>query len=404
MDEFIKAQLDGIELSSQKMAQEARNISLRITAIMGYCAGQESSNGYSFYQNGHAALNGNLTQNSEFNESVSTPYSCIEETKEMMLELKIKGSVRERANGLIELRTTALGSIYGRSKEEIELKLNKKLKEVKAKKSKRKSIEFAIPTNFDKFAMYWFENFHKRKVKETSYIHDIKLYQRHIKNKFGTLTIKTIHPVLLQEFLDRFESKGKTADDLHSILNQIFNCAVKHGIINLNPLGMCFHTKHEKEHGRALSIAEENRLLNAYTNTPYRACFALILYTGLRPSEYSSAKIEGNFIKAVNRKRKNNKIEYKRIPISPMLLPYIDELAKLKMPTYYQLENRFKKIISNSKLYDLRTTFQTRCTECGIDDVAIGLFMGNTIGSELKKTYTDVSDEYLLREGKKLNY
>jgi hypothetical protein len=35
--------------------------------------------------------------------------------------------------------------------------------------------------------------------------------------------------------------------------------------------------------------------------------FALALYTGLRPNEYNTAKIEGNFIVAVNSKRKNKR-------------------------------------------------------------------------------------------------
>lgn len=53
----------------------------------------------------------------------------------MLIQLTIKGSVRKRADGLIELRTQALGSIYGRTKEEIELKLTNKLKGQKHKKS-----------------------------------------------------------------------------------------------------------------------------------------------------------------------------------------------------------------------------------------------------------------------------
>ena len=42
----------------------------------------------------------------------------------------------------------------------------------------------------------------------------------------------------------------------------------------------------------------------------------LALYTGLRPNELYTAKIEGNFIVAINSKRKNRKLEYKKIPIS----------------------------------------------------------------------------------------
>ncbi len=80
------------------------------------------------------------------------------------------------------------------------------------------------------------------------------------------------------------------------------------------------------------------------------------------------------------------------------------------MPTYYQMEKRFKKVIPNGKLYDMRTTFQTRCDQCEIPDKVIGLFMGNSIGNgdKVKEAYTDINDpeylQYLFSEGQKLNY
>ena len=51
--------------------------------------------------------------------------------------------------------------------------------------------------------------------------------------------------------------------------------------------------------------------------------FAVGLYTGMRPNEYETARLEGDFIVAVNSKRKNGKVEYKKIPITPMLKPYL---------------------------------------------------------------------------------
>lgn len=145
---------------------------------------------------------------------------------------------------------------------------------------------------------------------------------------------------------------------------------------------MVFHKQHEKEHGKAISKADEKKLLDAYTGTPYQVSFAIVLYTGLRPNEYTTATIDGKFIKPVNSKRTVKKKAFKRIPITSMLRPYLNGIAEIKMPT----------------------TFQTRCTECGISEVAIGLFMGNGISETLKEAYTDVSDGWLLKEGEKLNY
>lgn len=64
---------------------------------------------------------------------------------------------------------------------------------------------------------------------------------------------------------------------------------------------------------------------------------------------------------------------------------------------------KIKKILPNHKLYDLRTTFYTRCTECGVADVARDEFVGHSLGA-LENAYTDLSDDFLLREGNKLNY
>lgn len=263
---------------------------------------------------------------------------------------------------------------------------------------------FKVPTNFDEFATYWFENFHKRKAKANTYDHDIKLYNRHIKATFGKYRVSVIMPVALQKFLDSFADRAKTATDLHSILNQIFDSAVKHGLIHLNPLGMCFRLNYEKTHGKLITLSEERDLFNAYRGTEWELPFAVVIYTGLRPDEYTSAIIDGKFIKAKNSKHdKNGKTVYKRIPISPMLRPYLVGITELNMPKPRVLNNRFKKVLPEHKLYDMRTTFQTRCSECGIPDNVIGVFMGNSIG-KLKDAYTNFSDEYLILESEKLKY
>lgn len=389
MDNEIQLRLDRIERLAEQIQCDVR-------AIYGYCAGMETvAKDYPPAPPPQENFVGYGNQNKS---------TIIQEIKAMIVELKIKGSVRERANGLIELRTQALGSIYGRTKDEIEQKLTKALKEAKKQAKQKKSEQFSVPTNFDKFAMYWFENFHKRKVADGTYKKNLDTYRRDIQKVFAKDEIGSVSPIKIQNFLDGFSDKARTKETLHSILNQIFECAVKHGITKLNPLGMVFYQKHEREHGKAISKSDEKRLLAAYSGTPFQIDFAIALYTGLRPNEYATATIDGAFIKAKNSKRKDGKIEYKRIPITPMLRPYLVGITQLKLHHPNTITEKFKQVLPDNQLYDLRTTFQTRCTECGISEVAIGLFMGNAIGSELKKAYTDVSDEWLLQEGEKLNY
>lgn len=262
-----------------------------------------------------------------------------------------------------------------------------------------------VPTNFKAFAMYYFENFKKRRVATQTYKNDMWRLTKHLLPTFGEFPLKSITALQCQNFIDQYieVGKGKTAEELRSILNQIFKMAVKHGILKTNPIDITFHRKHERVHGTALSQEEEKYLLETTAGTPYQLMFAVALYTGLRPNEYQTARIEGKFIVAVNSKRHNGKVEYKKIPISPMLAPYLKGINELTFYTPKAIRIRFNEILPNHIMYDMRTTFYTRCRMCGVADAARDEFVGHSAG-KLCDTYTDLPDNYLLKEGKKLKY
>ena len=73
--------------------------------------------------------------------------------------------------------------------------------------------------------------------------------------------------------------------------------------------------------------------------------FAVALYTGLRPNEYATARIEGAFIVAVNSKRKTKKVEYKKIPITPMLRPYLDGVQELRFYVPQRIREKFRATV-----------------------------------------------------------
>lgn len=282
-------------------------------------------------------------------------------------------------------------------------KFIKRLKEVESGVTEQKNN--GIPTTFDGFANYFFENFYKRKVVASTLRIALNQYKNHIQPHFGDMPIKSVTPVKCQALIDRLDSegKGKTADDVSSILNMIFKAAVKHCVLPNNPMDMVFHKQHEREHGTALTKEEEKLLLTSMTGTPQLTMFAIALYTGMRPNEYETAKLNGKFIVAVNSKRKDGKVEYKKIPITPMLKPYLDGVDRIKFCSLRVLREKFNKLFPNHRLYDLRTTFYTRCQECGISSVARDSFVGHSLGA-LGNTYTDLSDEFLLKEGEKFKY
>lgn len=260
----------------------------------------------------------------------------------------------------------------------------------------------SVPTNFDLFATYWFDNFHKAKVTPETHKNNFNLYRRHIKEKLKGYKVKHITPIMLKELLSSLPGNGKTEDDVHSILNQIFDTAVTHGLISVNPLNMVVHLTHEKVSGVELTTDEELFLLQQSKGTPYEVIFALMLYAGLRPNEFKTARIDGEFIKAKNSKQKRGKIEYKRIPIISHLRALIGGKDVLEMRSVERTRYFFNRILPNHTLKDLRKTFSTKCINCKVDFFAKEKFLGHSIG-KLEKPYTGNIDDYLLSESKKLD-
>ena len=313
---------------------------------------------------------------------------------------------RESGNGNqnyeIRLRTHGY-NIYASSNnlEEAKHKFIDKLNEY----DKYGDTKSSVPDTFVKFTEYFFDNFYSRKVTASTLRVAKSQFKNHLSPHFKNTPLKKITPKQCQELIDKIEATGtgRTVDEVCSLMNMIFKAAMKHAILQHNPMDMVFHAKHDRTHGSALSKDEEKLLLERTAGTPYQTMFAVGLYTGMRPNEYYTAKVEGDFIIANNSKRKNGKVETKKIPITPMLKPYLKDTTELHFTRLEQIRHKFNGILPNHKLYDLRTTFYTRCQECNVAPVARNEFVGHSLG-ELGNTYTDLSDEFLLSEGKKLCY
>lgn len=264
----------------------------------------------------------------------------------------------------------------------------------------------STPKNFatlEQFTLYFFETHRKGKVTPQTYNCDAGRLKNYIFPAFGKMPIQKITPDKCQALLQSIKNdgKGKTADEIYSLLSIIFKGAIAYGIIQKSPLAIVQHEKHVKESGTALSKEEEKLLFERLTEPNFRIALAISLFTGLRPNELSTAQIQGDFIVAINSKRKNGKVEYKKIPILDRLRPFIKNGIP-ELPSPQLLRRRVQAALPNHKLYDLRTTFYTRCDEYGVAAPARDEFVGHSAGA-LTNAYRDLSDEYLLREGKKLN-
>lgn len=320
----------------------------------------------------------------------------------------VRARVRKRVRGNsidYEIRYRASGyniSASGVTLNEAKVKFIQKLQE---RKNGSATVAPDVPKTFDKFTIYYFENFRKRKVSPATLANDYKRLKKQLLPAFGSLPIKDITPPLCQKLIDELTAagKGKTAEEVYSLLNCTFKIAIRHNLIQHNPMDIVICCKHERQHGKALTVNEEKYLLET-AKEPFRTIFAIALYTGLRPNEYKSVRIDGQMIYANNSKRHNGKTEVKRIPITPMLRPFINDDMVMPIIGVGTIRNYFNGIFGNAHiLYDLRTTFYTRCQMCNVAPAARDEFVGHSSG-KLANTYTDLPDDYLIKEGQKLDY
>lgn len=267
-----------------------------------------------------------------------------------------------------------------------------------------------VPKTFTAFAIYYFENKRKRLVSKITFENDYRRLKKHLIPYFKEKPLKNIILSDCQKLIDNIleNGKGKTASEILSLMNLIFKYAKDNHIITFSPSDAVIFEGYQKKNGVAFTKQEEIILLDSFKNTPYQISFAIALYTGIRPNEYTSIVLDEKkqFIIAKNSKQKNKRngeIVYKKIPVTPMLKPYIDKNTTFQMFEYKHLLKKLKQIFPNHTLYDLRTTFYSRCKECHVEEYALKEFMGHSLKA-VDKAYTDLSDEYLLLESKKIKY
>lgn len=399
MDKFIKAQLDGIELSSQRIAEEARNIGLRIMAILGCCAGRESAVEYMLQQACSATptfLNNSIVCN-EYQEIVSQPKTIeeiIQEVKEMIIELKIQGSVRQRSNGLIEFRSNALGSIYGRTKEEIEQKLTEKLKEA----SKEKKIKKTAPL----LSEFFKNDYLPYKVNQARSENTISGYNSHFKYIMAQGFNKPLTAYKSKEIEDFLYAIKETRKRqvLQGLFNNMFNRATTLGLIKSNPCATIEKMQHETKMGRAFSFVEMKEFFNGVIHDSnltdiQKKYYIFVWLTGSRRNEALDVKKEDadfeNKILTIHGTKTDG--SDRDIPLTPLVEKLLKSI-KIKDGYYFTLTSNQASNVAHShfkkhKLHDLRHTFGTIqiCTE-KINPKTVSLWMGHSTIETTLRIYT----------------
>ena len=202
------------------------------------------------------------------------------------------------------------------------------------------------------------------------------------------------------------EVKPRKYEELRTLFNGIFKYAVASGLIQNNPVSLIKFKRAERQNREALSKDEISAFLTRIKEPKFDSVrqFAYTLYFfGLRPCEVDEeTHIEGNFLIARNRKRKNGKIEYKKIPIPKQAQGLIDWNKPLTADLHrLKLNDIMKELLAGKTAYCLRHTFATICQQYVRPDI-VDIWMGDSPTRLVGRVYTHFPDDFMLENMQKV--
>ena len=238
---------------------------------------------------------------------------------------------------------------------------------------------------------------------------EIKRFQTNFNNLPENLRytpIREIRAVDLNAILQ--DVQPRKYEELRTLFNGIFKYAMASGVIQTNPVALIKFKRAERQNREALSKTEIKAFLERVKDTKYDSIrqFAYVLYFfGLRPCEIDEeTHREGDFLIARNRKRKNGKIEYKKIPIPMQAQGLIDWDKPLTTNLHrLKINDIMKELLDGKTAYCLRHTFATICQQYVRPDI-VDIWMGDSPTRLVGRVYTHFPDEFMLENMMKVEF
>lgn len=244
---------------------------------------------------------------------------------------------------------------------------------------------------------------------------------------FDDIKIKEIKLHILQKFFDNLEASYGTKSYIKSILNMIFEFALKNEFIETNRVKFIELGKNEKVIERKIFTSEEIKIL--FNNLDSDNKFVkkmtygtlILIYTGLRVGELISLKnkdinLSKNIISIVQSKTNAG---IRKIPISEKIIhlfknnldfekEYFFFNKKGGKYTYVNFLNQFNKMLNllgldKHTIHDTRHTFATLLNNANANSTSIIKLIGHTDFKMTEEVYTHKDIEELRKAVNLLN-
>lgn len=354
---------------------------------------------------------GNTTEKAETVFCKFTDKELAKMPKFFRTDYKLKGGtaahIRQKPNGTFEIRYRRNGFNISVSSKNLGEAKERFIQALCAAKTDAMNDK----TFFGQYATQWLEVVKKPQVKENTWNNYIYTLKTYVFPKFGKMRLRDIKPTDVQKLLNGLEAKGlqRSVENVYTILKPIFDFAVAEDLLVKNPMAIIRKPKYETKHGKAFTVQEERDFVAKCISgkSPCRYAYILMIFTGIRRSELASAEISPQWVTVVTAKgRKGEAPKKRKIPVSPMLMPFLPFMTKENLTVREDtLTREISKFIEGHHLHELRHTFITRCQECGISRELTSVWAGHKADNTMtSNVYTHFSEEFQIGEIQKLRY
>lgn len=270
--------------------------------------------------------------------------------------------------------------------------------------------DMTFKNTYDMWSKNHFENVSKQTIKTIKNIYNSYVF------KFNNYKIKDIKLIELQSFINVLKDSGLstgTLKQVKSVLNMVFNYALKNEYINKNMVEFLDIGKFKKVIERKVFTNEEINILWSNKGERDIDIILILIYTGLRVNELltlenSQINIEERYIRTGS---KTDAGKDRLIPINNKILPLILRYIKLNNKYLFQTNSGnhliynnyrpiFKKVMQELELqehtiHDTRHTFATLLSNANADKTSIKNIIGHTNYGITEKIYTHKDIEEL---------
>ena len=213
--------------------------------------------------------------------------------------------------------------------------------------------------------------------------------------------------------------KPRKREILYVVLNDALQKATDNGLMSNNPCKLVKIPKNKRTPKKALTQAEENRIIDACMQDKFGTMFLFCLLEGMRIGEVKAlTESDIDFVKSTISITKAindfNKIDTPKSETSKRIIPLFDRMKRILN------EKPFEKITGDNHIYEhwnsiceqanvqcnvhsLRHTFATRCAEIGIAPKLTQQWLGHSTIQVTMDVYTHINAEFELKEKAKFD-